>query len=82
MKKNLNKEQYGFLVTENVLYIIIIGYLLSFMFSGKYIINLIKRLFTKTPTQPTKLTTSGIISNIVGLIIGVVLSLVRQDYHH
>ena len=32
MKQNLNKQQHSFLVTENILYIIIIGYLLSFIF--------------------------------------------------
>ena len=72
MKKNLNlnKEQYGFLVTENILYIIIIGYLLSFIFSGKHIISLIKRLFT-IRTQPT-----DILPKILAFGFGGVLSLV------
>ena len=70
MRKNLNKEQYRFLVTENILYIIIISYLLSFIFSGKHIISLIKRLFT-IRTQPT-----DILPKIIAFGIGGVLSLV------
>lgn len=74
MKQNLNKQQYSFLVTENILYIIIIGYLLSFIFSGINIIKTIKRLFTSTPS--TSSTRSSTISLIFHIFLGGLLSMV------
>ena len=71
MKQNLNKQQHNFLVTENILYIIIIGYLLSFIFSGINIIKTIKRLFTSTSS-----TRSSTISLIFSIFLGGLLSLV------
>ena len=71
MKQNLNKQQHSFLVTENILYIIIIGYLLSFIFSGINIIKTIKRLFTSTSS-----TRSSTISLIFSIFLGGLLSLV------
>ena len=71
MKQNLNKQQHSFLVTENILYIIIIGYLLSFIFSGKSILSLIKRLLSSTPS-----TSSSTKSLIFSIFLGGLLSLV------